>query len=227
MSAMELLVVALLGGALSLDAVSVAQTMISRPIVAATLIGFLCGSPESGLVIGAILELLACETMPFGASRYLEWSCGAVVASLFAAKQPGLSAPVLLTATVFALAAAWLAGFSMVVLRRINGWMIASRRGVIETGDASVLSLLQASGMALDFVRGSVVVSVAALAAFPLGGAMVSAMSAPAHVRISVLVAIPGAVALAACWRIFAAGPARRYVLLAGVAAGLTLAAVL
>ena len=37
------------------------------------------GQPSSGLLVGAALELIALETLPFGASRYPEWGSAAVV----------------------------------------------------------------------------------------------------------------------------------------------------
>ena len=75
----ELLPLALLGGVLGLDVVSFPQAMISRPLVAATVAGALVGDAIAGLLVGAALELIALETLPFGASRYPEWGSAAVV----------------------------------------------------------------------------------------------------------------------------------------------------
>ena len=75
----DLLPISLLGAILGLDVVSFPQAMLSRPIVAATISGALVGRPVAGLFVGAILELIAIETLPFGASRYPEWGSAAVV----------------------------------------------------------------------------------------------------------------------------------------------------
>ncbi len=76
---------ALLGALLGLDTVSFPQAMLSRPLVAATLGGAMAGSPMDGLLIGAALELIALETLPFGASRYPEWGSASMVGgALFA-----------------------------------------------------------------------------------------------------------------------------------------------
>jgi PTS system mannose-specific IIC component len=72
-TALDVLPIAMLGGVLGLDVVSFPQAMVSRPLVAATLAGALIGDAASGLMIGAALELIALETLPFGASRYPEW----------------------------------------------------------------------------------------------------------------------------------------------------------
>ena len=79
MNLLEALPLALLGGLLGLDVVSFPQAMVSRPIVASTLAGTLIGHSESGLLIGVVLELIALDTLPFGASRYPEWGSASVV----------------------------------------------------------------------------------------------------------------------------------------------------
>ena len=59
MNAADLLPVVLLGGLLGLDVVSFPQAMVSRPLVAATVAGWLAGNATAGLLIGATLELIA------------------------------------------------------------------------------------------------------------------------------------------------------------------------
>ena len=66
--------------------------MISRPLVAATLAGAFIGDSPSGLLVGAALELIALETLPFGASRYPEWGSAAVVGGAIFAAHPRASA---------------------------------------------------------------------------------------------------------------------------------------
>src|SRR6478752_52168 len=88
MNLLEALPIALLGGLLGLDVVSFPQAMISRPLVASTIAGALIGQPASGVLIGAALELIALETLPFGASRYPEWGSAAVVGGAIFASHP-------------------------------------------------------------------------------------------------------------------------------------------
>ena len=78
---MNWLGVVLLGGIAGVDATSVAQTMISRPFIVATLTGLLVGRPEEGLILGAILELFALVILPVGAARYPEAGTAAVAAT--------------------------------------------------------------------------------------------------------------------------------------------------
>jgi len=50
-----------------LDRVAALQLMVSRPIVAAPLVGWLLGQPEVGLQVGLLVELLWLSRLPVGA----------------------------------------------------------------------------------------------------------------------------------------------------------------
>jgi PTS system mannose-specific IIC component len=63
--AMKIILLSLLGGILSLDRLW-GQFMISRPIVAAPLAGFMLGDPYTGLQAGALLELFWIDKLPIG-----------------------------------------------------------------------------------------------------------------------------------------------------------------
>jgi PTS system mannose-specific IIC component len=58
--------IALLLGLLSLDATAAGQFMFSRPITVGALVGLLTGSPELGLQIGALVELIWIGEVPVG-----------------------------------------------------------------------------------------------------------------------------------------------------------------
>jgi PTS system mannose-specific IIC component len=64
---LRVIVVSIAGGVLCLDRV-VLQAMISRPIVAAPLIGLILGDPYTGLIAGAFIELIWIDRLPIGAT---------------------------------------------------------------------------------------------------------------------------------------------------------------
>lgn len=61
----NVLIVSIVGGILCLDRIFV-QTLISRPIVSAPLIGVLLGDPYTGLIAGAFIELFWIDRLPIG-----------------------------------------------------------------------------------------------------------------------------------------------------------------
>jgi PTS system mannose-specific IIC component len=63
---MNVLIVSIVGGILCLDRIFV-QVLISRPIVAAPVIGLILGDPYTGLIAGAFIELFWIDRLPIGA----------------------------------------------------------------------------------------------------------------------------------------------------------------
>jgi mannose PTS system EIIC component len=62
----NVLIVSIVGGILCLDRIFV-QVLISRPIVAAPVIGLILGDPYTGLIAGAFIELFWIDRLPIGA----------------------------------------------------------------------------------------------------------------------------------------------------------------
>ena len=82
------LLLVLWGTLAALDLVSVPQAMISRPLVAGAVAGWLAGDVEAGLRIGVLLELFALDVLPIGAVRYPDYGPATVVAAALAAGAP-------------------------------------------------------------------------------------------------------------------------------------------
>ena len=102
---MEIIRVSLLGGLLALDGTSVGQFMVSRPLVAGALVGWLLGDPATGVAVGAILELYLLVSFPTGGSRFPEGATATVVAvALLAGRSTELALklqiPIMVAATV-------------------------------------------------------------------------------------------------------------------------------
>ena len=147
---MEIVQVSLLGGLLSLDGTAVGQFMVSRPIVAGALVGWVLGEPTLGIAIGAVLELYLLVSFPTGGARFPEGSTATVVA-VAAAAGVGVTGAMPL-AIGFGLVWGHLGGETISGLRHLNS------RLAPEPGDAShgpgriVASHLVA--ILMDFVRG-------------------------------------------------------------------------
>jgi mannose/fructose/N-acetylgalactosamine-specific phosphotransferase system component IIC len=199
----EALPIALLGALLGLDVVSFPQAMVSRPIVAATLAGAFIGHPPAGLLIGVVLELIALDTLPFGASRYPEWgSAGVVGGALFAAQPTGM--PGALPASMLAaLLTASISGWSMVMLRRNIGTRLERTRDSIEAGSRDSLLGLHLSGMTMDLLRGALVTTLGMVVFSPLVRAIVAIWGSESAPSRAVVVVIAAVVAGGALWKVF------------------------
>lgn len=214
---------ALLGAVVGLDYVSFPQAMLSRPLVAATLGGAVCGSAASGLLVGLLLECFALETMPFGASRYPEWGPAAVAAGVVAAVpagDPEATARIVPFAVVAGLGAAMLAGRTLIWLRRFNLALAARRRDQIEAGDASAILGLQWTGLLVDFLRAGAVTVALVLVLVPVRDAVLPASGASGALAVAVSGTLAVGVAGGAYWKVVHTTKGYAWWLLAGVLAG-------
>lgn len=226
MTGADLLILALLGGILGLDTVSFPQAMLSRPIVSATLAGALVGAPAAGLLAGATLELFAVETLPFGASRYPEWGSASVIGGFLYASSTAFDAGRLATAVLAALAVAWVGGWSMVQVRRLNASLARGRHEAVASGARNTVVGLQVAGLAADFVRGTILTAVGLLAFHPLQVEVLERFGSGPALSRAVVAGVAGAVSLGAVYKLFHAVPGFRWEFLVGLAAGLSLVAI-
>jgi mannose/fructose/N-acetylgalactosamine-specific phosphotransferase system component IIC len=80
----QVLTAALLGGLIGLDRTALGQFMVSQPVVAGPLTGWVLGDPLSGLVIGGTLELVWVLDMPVGTFVPADSTIAAVSATAIA-----------------------------------------------------------------------------------------------------------------------------------------------
>jgi mannose/fructose/N-acetylgalactosamine-specific phosphotransferase system component IIC len=217
---MNVLPIALLGGVLGLDMVSFPQIMISRPIVSATIAGAFTGHPAAGMLIGAVLELVALETLPFGASRYPEWGSAGAVGGAIMGAQPTGAPGALPVGMLIALAAAMLSSWSMVVLRKNTGRYALSMRDAINAGRPKVVGAVQLRGLVLDLVRGMLVTFVMLVLFLPLSHRLVAEWHTDAVHTRAVVTAIAATIAAGAIWNIFHTSARAGWLFLAGLIGG-------
>ena len=154
MSELPIHVAALLvtwGLLVGLDLVSVPQAMISRPLVAGPVAGWLVGDVEAGVRLGVLFELFALDVLPIGAVRYPDYGPATVVATALAAGAPwelglGLSGAV-------GLGIAVLGGWSLQQVRRWNARAIQLRAASLAAGESVAIRWLQYGGLLRDAAR--------------------------------------------------------------------------
>ena len=220
MSVLESVPLILLAAVVGLDVVSFPQMMFSRPLVAASLGGALVGSAGDGLVAGVLLELLALETLPVGASRYPEWGSASVVAGALAAEFAPLTAAALPMAVLVGLVTALGGGWSMMQLRRLNARWAHGRADALERGSYEAVQRLQLLGLTADLVRGAGVAAVALLVARPALALAARYWTVDARTSAAVVVAVAATVAIAALWKRATAIADAPWYLLAGLTIG-------
>jgi PTS system mannose-specific IIC component len=140
------------GMVVGLDLVSVPQAMISRPLVAGAVAGWLAGDIEAGLRVGVLLELFALDVLPVGAVRYPDYGPATIAAVVLAAGTPWKLGLGLAVAAGLVLAVA--GGWSLLVVRRWNARAIQRRSAALAAGESSAIRRLQYGGLLRDALRG-------------------------------------------------------------------------
>lgn len=220
MSLPDLAAIGILGAVLGLDVVSFPQAMLSRPLVACTIAGAFVGAPLAGLMLGALVECFALETLPVGASRYPEWGSSSAVGGALVGSQPTLTSSGMLMAVVATLIMAWIGGWSMVQLRRLNAYWARGRHEAIARGSRRVVIGLQLFGLTADLVRAGVM-TMAGIALF----APAYELAAPGggmdeRVTRALLVGVAGVTAAGAVYKVFHGTPHTRWYFVTGLALG-------
>ncbi len=143
------------GTIVGLDLVSVPQGLLSRPLVAGSVAGWLLGDLDTGLRVGAVLELYALDVLPVGASRYPEYGPAAVAAVTAAALLPvGMGTGV---GSLLGLVMALVAGRTLDWLRHANARHVHQLSDDLNAGSARAIHRLQWAGIARDAARAAVV----------------------------------------------------------------------
>jgi PTS system mannose-specific IIC component len=208
------------GTLVGLDLVSVPQAMISRPLVAGTVAGWLAGDVEAGLRIGVLFELFALDVLPVGAVRYPDYGPATVAAVGLGTGAPwelglGVSAALGLVLAV-------LGGWSLQVVRRWNARAIQRRAAALAAGESSAIRWLQYGGVLRDALRGFILT----LLGLVLASTITESVRLDRQTAVAfTLVAIGSALAAAASGAFRSSGRGSRLKwLVAGLAVGTVIA---
>ena len=167
----ETAVTAGVGALICLDRVAV-QIMISRPVVAGPLMGLILGDMLTGLVTGALLELLWIDRIPVGSYVPPHDTFVAILATAGAVLTAPSGAPpprelIALAVLLFA-PAAWLGQRMEILLRQWNERWLGRALEDAEAGDPARLSRRHLSALAGYFAASLLCLGAAMLCGVPL-----------------------------------------------------------
>lgn len=144
MPAAEVCIGALAAVLVGLDRTAALQLMISRPLVAAPLTGWLLGDPLAGLFIGALVELLWLGRLPVGAAippDDTQVAIGASVLTLTLGPQLQLSEfPLALLCTLVAIPLGKIGQLFDRLARQRNGRLQLCAEAAVPTGNFAQIS---------------------------------------------------------------------------------------
>ncbi len=146
----ELIKIAFVGGLISLDSTVFGQFMLSRPIVAGPVIGWLCGDIKTGLLIGAMIELLWVGVVPVGVGVPPDSAIVCIVATAIAANKVPDAAAI---AIIFSVPLGVIFKRLDIAHRKWNRVFLPVVENGIENGRYHILTFVIWLGVFLSFIK--------------------------------------------------------------------------
>ena len=183
-----------LGSLVGLDGISWPQAMISRPIVAGSLGGFLFGDVTAGFMAGALLEIVSSRHPPYGAARYPETGpAGLVCGAAYAASSSSELLPLLIV-TLAGWAIGWIGSYSIHLQRSINTSLMENPGAFADSPRS--LARRHRLAIRLDALRAAVITG-ALLVPVMLAARLAATFEPPADGRLTGALAAAGIAGLA------------------------------
>ena len=163
----ELFLICFIGGIISVDTTAAWQIMISRPLVACTILGAILGYFELGLLIGILLEIPWLIEIPAGGAYISEGNLGALIATgltIFIVDN-NINSPniALVISIVWGLFVSWSGGKLVVSMRKMNTMLAYQADKYAKKANTSRITLLNLIGVGYAFFLGFIIVLISYL----------------------------------------------------------------
>jgi mannose/fructose/N-acetylgalactosamine-specific phosphotransferase system component IIC len=147
--------IAFAGGVIGLDRTAAGQVMISQPIVAGPVTGWMLGEPTAGIIVGAALELIWVLDMPVGTFVPADATIGTISATAIAALGTPSGAPLPLIGFSILLSTAMVKMTMKAegVVRTWNSRFVEKAMSTSGTNRGSALFRAQCAGLMLFFLK--------------------------------------------------------------------------
>lgn len=156
----HIIIIALIGGLISLDVTVLGQWMISRPLVSGMIIGTYLGNPWAGFKVGVIIELLFINVIPVGVAIPLDASVVAVLSAAWYMLVNDVSMAAMVMAVCLAIPAGILFKTIDIGMRRRNVFMVHWVDSWVRRGKEKRIPLLIYIGIVLTFMRSFIFYSI-------------------------------------------------------------------
>ncbi len=159
-----ILLVSFIGGLVAIDTAAAWQIMISQPVVACPLLGWLLGDVHLGLTIGILLELPWLINIPMGGVHGAEGNLGAIVATSLSIYLKAIGANteniIIIASILYSLLISRIGMVLVDYVRQANNRLLHRADVAAQQGDLSRISLLNVIGVFYSFLMGALLVGI-------------------------------------------------------------------
>lgn len=158
----DYIIIAVLGCVVALDTTVAGQFMISQPLVSSAIAGYMFGDIESGIYIGAIMQLMWLKLIPAGGSIYLNGNLGTLVAVcvllLSSSEFPFSEDSIRFVVIIYGIAMSYIFGYFTTRQRAINLFLIGIAKKAFEKNQISRFQAVHFLGVIITGIGGSIIV---------------------------------------------------------------------
>ncbi len=173
-----IMLISFIGGLVAMDTAAAWQVMISQPVVACPLLGWLLGDVQLGITIGMLMELPWLINIPMGGVHGAEGNLGAVVATALSIylKTAGVNTEniVVIAAILYSLLISRIGKVLVDYVRLANLRLLRRADVAAQNGATHRISWLNMAGVFYSFLMGAFLVGlgywVGVLAVKPVAG---------------------------------------------------------
>ncbi len=145
---------ALLISLLGLDTTIAFQVLISQPVFACSIIGWLMGDPVTGMEIGAIMQMIWLNMLPVGAASFPEGNIASMLVCAIVIRFADLDMPntVFAVAFVYGMIVSYVGAQLTTLDRRLNTRILKWAQQAAEQADLRKLTLLDMLSIAFYLI---------------------------------------------------------------------------
>jgi len=152
---LENILVSLIGSLIVFDTSVAFQFLISQPLIACTLLGWILGDAQLGMQVGFIMQLLWLGDMPVGASKIPEGNIASLVVTALIIRYSQVFEnfnTILIVAIFYGIFLSYVGSETIIWFRKFNTFLLQKLIGYVKKGNFHALSAINVIALISHYI---------------------------------------------------------------------------